>query len=182
MNLLNRLLEADASLRTFHRALDAAFERLSARDPDFLARLPELAREARSLAGPDPTAEVHAVLDQVADAVDTMRQELFEHFEACPDVERVHLGYIGRAAALLDETGDPVWLRRGLAVAALGRGGQDVRDLHLSLQDLVRAGVRHGLAVRAELRRMAETTRGYPGQGGIRGSIGDFLGEFPVPQ
>jgi len=64
------------------------------------------------------------------------------------------------------ETRDPVWLRRGLAVAALVCGGHDSRDERLSLSGLLCAARDAGIDWVPEIRHvaaLASTTRSFGG-------------------
>ena len=215
--LIQRLVAADSALALWHREVDIRWDAL--RDEHvqrtgsglgFLPHLVEMAREARKDAGADPTHDVYAILDQAADtflvAPEIQRQLLTEWVGACPDIERVHLGYIGRAARFLRDThplsrneNDPayrggvqaispvsisaaptesIWLSRGLVVAVLLEGGRDYRDLNVALSDLSGAAREAGLDPRENFRLVASLASPAKGRGGLNGSIREFLLRF----
>ena len=94
-------------------------------------------------------------------------------------LERVHRAYISvRAADQLRATGDAVWLRRGIALAALGQGGTDYRDLHVALADLWDAAEAAGLDPAPAFRQIGAFASSQTGRGGLPCRIQEFLMQY----
>jgi hypothetical protein len=119
----------------------------------------------------------------VADAFLTLppedRDTVNDFFADCRDLERAHRGHISpHAAGQLRATRDAVWLRRGIVVAGLGKGGTDYRDLVLSLNDLWDAARAVGLDPGLAFRQIGGFVSAKPGKGGLNMSVREFLTQF----
>jgi hypothetical protein len=188
--LLQKLLEANDLLARWHQAVDREWNILQQQhikhtgDPlGYLPHLQEIAQQAHMIVGNDPTNTVFLVFDEVADAflqvTPDERTDFSDFFADCRELMRIHLGYIGgRAVKGLRATGAVVWLYRGVAVAALGQGGTDIRELSLALNDLCIAAQAVGQDVRPVFNQVGTLASTKPGYGGLDGSIRDFLLQF----
>ncbi len=188
--LLQKLLDANDTLAGWHQAVDREWNILqryhierTGNPLGYLPHLQEMAQQARMTVGNDPTNTIFLVFDELADAflqaASDERTDLSDFFADCREVMRVQLGYIGgRAAEQLRATGAVVWLYRGVAVAALGQGGTDFRDLYLALNDLRAAAQAVGHDSRPVFNQVGTLVSTKPGHGGLDRSIGDFLIQF----
>ena len=86
-----------------------------------------------------------ALCDAFIEADTTDRSALRHRVAGLDDVLRLLHALPGHAAAQVAQTGDELWLKRGLAAAGLEGRVVDERDTLVALNELWRAAERHGL-------------------------------------
>lgn len=90
--------------------------------------------------GPGPLEEVYSLLDSLCDIYLDAGPEQRSEIRILIGQNRAVLGrmysYMGRATNILEQTGDPKWLRQGLAAASIADLRVDFRDLLVALGDL----------------------------------------------
>jgi hypothetical protein len=103
--------------------------------------------------GPELQAEAEAVAVALCDAYiaagPAERSALRQSVAALDDVLRLLHDLLSSAAERVVQTGDELWLKRGLAAAGLENRAIDERDTMVALNELWRAAERAGLDAEA---------------------------------
>jgi len=190
-DLSGGLIDLDQKLGLWFKAIDARWESLkreyiekSGNPLGFLPHIVEMSVQARSETGSDPAKDAYLVLDEIAEAFfklgETDHDKLSEFFCDCKNVIRIHLGYIQNAAERPRLEKDAAVLRNALAIAALGHGGKDWRDLHVTLTVLASNAKKVGIDAKTKFENVSIFAGDKAGPFGINSSIKDFLKRFPV--
>lgn len=187
--IMNKLETANKILGPWYHAVDREWEKLkeeyievSGDSSGYLPYLKEMSEQARQKVGNNPTDTVYNIIDEVADTFLSgefeERELLSEKFANSDEIERTHLGYIDRTRTMLLRTKEALWFQRGLAVAAMGQGGRDFRDLYIALKELSDAGLKVGINISSEFKRIAKLSSDKKGKGGLKMSIKEYLIQF----
>lgn len=115
-------------------------------------------RSWRDVGSSPMDARLAAFSDLYADANPDQRQILRSFFDGEQLRELEH--FVARAARLTETTGDPRWLRRGIAAACIDGGRYDFRDLIASLSILRYGAERAGIEIDPFFREALEMS--YP--------------------
>ena len=142
--LLQRLAEADQSLRGWNRELNAHLQQLLASGASGKAAVQAMMERQREQVAHGEAPVDHSRLDEElvelaeeyarlsADERDRVRAELRE----MPQIRSQIYGTMHTMAKRLRETRDRRWLDAGLAMAAIEGGRTDFRDLYVALGEL----------------------------------------------
>jgi hypothetical protein len=119
-------------------------------DPETLARLTAAGaddknRHWRDIGASPMDSRLAAFSELYADA-DADQRRIIEDFFDGEELRELEI-FVARSARLMETTGDPRWLRRGLAAACIEGGRYDFRDLISSLSILRYGAERAGIEV-----------------------------------
>ena len=172
---LNRL---DDSVGAWQKKVNEAFAARWKFEDGFDERFKEADAAARREAGKGPLAELYAFLDDLADTYLAVGPELRAEIRGLVGERRAVLNkmydYIGHAASCLHESGARIWLRRGLAGAAIEDARIDFRDLYLALGDLYLEAARAGLETAEEFREIGALANTEPAGRSTAGMLEGF--------
>lgn len=185
-HLANRVAEMDVRLGEWQSRVNAEFAKLwdvNSREPDkWTRKLKWAAEEARRIVGAGPEDEYFILVDEIctefsiADAVG--RNRIRAMFTDTAAIGHALYGYIGRCRNLLTETGERIWLRRGLAAAAIEDQQTDFRDLYVGLGELYKAAEQVGIDPLPYFAEAAKLASDVPTAAGAGRSTRDFLAGF----
>ena len=160
---LNRL--EDAVGTWLKRVNDEVAARWQFKD-GFDEKFRQAAERAPQQAGKSPLAELYAFLDELADTYLVADAELRTEIQRVVGEHQAVLGmmynYIGHTASRLKESGSDVWLKRGLAGAAIEDARIDFRDLYILLGDLYLEANRAGINPRPFFEEVAARANREP--------------------
>jgi hypothetical protein len=129
----------------------------------------------------DPYPEMYALFDRLCPAYVTAtpssRAAIRDAVADKPGVLHALLGYVYRAANLVQSPGGEDWLLRGVAAASIGNGARDVRDLLLALAELYVAAEAAGIPPRPAFRKVAALSSRETPKGGNT-PVRDILATF----
>jgi hypothetical protein len=182
--LRDRLEDLGRRLGAWNATVNSHFQKLwsfnSAPKGQFEPSLRDAARIAEERAGQGPRDEGYKLLAEVCDlyarADESTRAELTTTVKASDALAVLCIWFGGKACQELEATGRADWLRRAVTAAALVDTGPDYRDWYLTLGEVWRTAVRHGLDPRgafAAAAAIAPEQRDYGG-----GSTRKMLAEF----
>ena len=129
----------------------------------------------------DLPSEIYAFIDQNCDiylkATPEERAEIRAVPEANKDFYQIVSGYIGRAIGQLADTGDAVWLTRGLVMISIENMARDFRDTLLNIAALYVEAEKHGISPRSVLTAVAKISSQEKPRGG-KTSMAETLKRF----
>ena len=170
--------DLDDSVGAWQKKVNDAFAARWQFEDGFDDRFREANEAARREAGKGPLAELYAFLDDLADTYLAVGSELRAEIRVLVGERRAVLGtmydYIGHTVRFLHETGARVWLRRGLAGAAIEDARVDFRDLYLALGDLYLEARRAGLEPASEFRAVGALASKEPAGRSTAGILQGF--------
>ena len=140
-------------LGAWNATVNSHFQKLwsfdSAPKGQFEQSLRDAARAAEDRAGQGPREEGYELLAEACDlyahAAESTRAELTRTVKASDQLAALCLWFGGKACQELEATGRADWLRPAVTAAALVDTEPDYRDWYLTLGDVWRAAVQHGL-------------------------------------
>jgi hypothetical protein len=118
----------------------------------------------------DFPSEIYAFIDQNCEiylkATSEERAEIRAIPESNKDFYQIVWGYIGRAIRQLADTGDAVWLTRGLVMISIENMSRDFRDTLLKIASLYVEAEKHGISPRSVLTAIAKVSSQEKPRGG----------------